>query len=86
MAPNSNFAELFHRYDKNPILTGNDWPYRANSVFNAGATWLHDGRTLLLVRAEDRRRAILDSGSGRDHGVPDAVAGRAVRVVVDDWL
>lgn len=55
MAPNSNFAELFHRYPKNPILTGNDWPYRANSVFNAGATFLHDGRTLLLVRVEDRR-------------------------------
>ncbi len=55
MAPNSNFAELFHRYDKNPILTGNDWPYRANSVFNAGATLLQNGQTLLLVRVEDRR-------------------------------
>jgi len=55
MPPNSNFAELFHRYDKNPILTGNDWPYWANSVFNAGATLLRNGETLLLVRVEDRR-------------------------------
>lgn len=55
MAPNSNFAELFHRYDKNPILTIDDWPYRANSVFNAGATLLQNGQTLLLVRVEDRR-------------------------------
>ena len=48
-------SELFHRYEHNPILTANDWPYPANSTFNAGATLLPNGDTLLLVRVEDRR-------------------------------
>lgn len=47
--------ELFHRHPDNPILTAADWPYPANSVFNAGATQLPDGTTLLLCRVEDRR-------------------------------
>ncbi len=50
-----HFKELFHRYEKNPILTAADWPYSANSVFNAGATLLPNGETLLLARVEDRR-------------------------------
>ena len=36
-------------------LSGKDWPYSMNSVFNAGATLLPDGSTLLLCRVEDRR-------------------------------
>ncbi|HKZ81907.1 MAG TPA: hypothetical protein VJ124_26810 [Pyrinomonadaceae bacterium] len=55
MAPNKHFTELFRRYEGNPILTAADWPYRANTVFNAGATTLPGGETLLLVRVEDRR-------------------------------
>lgn len=51
----NSFRELFRRYPRNPILTVNDWPYPANSVFNAGATLLPTGETLLLVRVEDRR-------------------------------
>ena len=47
-------AELFHRYAGNPILTARDWPYRVNTVFNAGACQLGD-ETVLLVRVEDRR-------------------------------
>ena len=47
--------ELFHRHKLNPILTAADWPYRINSVFNAAATLLPDGTTLLLCRVEDRR-------------------------------
>ena len=47
--------ELFHRHKLNPILTAADWPYPVNSVFNAGATLLTDGTTLLLCRVEDRR-------------------------------
>lgn len=39
----------------NPILTAADWPYPVHSVFNAGATLLPDGTTLLLCRVEDRR-------------------------------
>ncbi len=46
---------LLHRHPGNPILTARDWPYPAHSVFNAGATRLRDGSTLLLCRVEDRR-------------------------------
>jgi predicted GH43/DUF377 family glycosyl hydrolase len=46
---------LLRRHPANPILTSKDWPYRINSVFNAGATLLADGSTLLLCRVEDRR-------------------------------
>lgn len=46
--------ELFRRYEGNPIIDIRDLPYPANSVFNAGVT-LHDGKTLLLMRVEDRR-------------------------------
>lgn len=52
---NQHFKELFHRYEHNPILTSDYWPYPANSVFNPGATLLPSGETLLLVRVEDRR-------------------------------
>jgi len=46
---------LFARHAGNPILTVKDWPYPINGVFNAGATLLADGSTLLLCRVEDRR-------------------------------
>lgn len=46
--------ELFTRHPANPILSVRDWPYRANSVFNAAAAQV-DGKTLLLVRVEDFR-------------------------------
>jgi predicted GH43/DUF377 family glycosyl hydrolase len=52
---NNQHPELFHRYKKNPILKAENWPYPINSVFNAGATLLPDGTTLLLCRVEDRR-------------------------------
>jgi len=45
-------SELFNRYEKNPILTSAEWPYRANAVFNAGATRFKD-ETILLVRVEN---------------------------------
>lgn len=48
-------AQLFERYKENPILTPAEWPYSANAVFNAGATLLESGETLLLVRVEDFR-------------------------------
>src|SRR5205823_14213249 len=51
----NRYETLFHRHRANPILTGKDWPYSINSVFNAGATLLPDGSTLLLCRVEDRR-------------------------------
>ena len=48
------YTELFNRHPNNPILTAQDWPYPANTVFNAGACQFGD-ETLLLVRVEDRR-------------------------------
>lgn len=67
---------LFHRHAKNPILTAADWPYPAHTVFNAGATRLADGTTLLLCRVEDRRGhshlCAARSASGVDGWVIDA--------------
>ena len=51
----SRYPALFTRHARNPILTAEQWPYPVNSVFNAGATLLADGTTLLLCRVEDRR-------------------------------
>ena len=55
MKSTQHYEVLFHRHDGNPILTAADWPYPAHTVFNAGATRLRDGTTLLLCRVEDRR-------------------------------
>jgi beta-1,4-mannooligosaccharide/beta-1,4-mannosyl-N-acetylglucosamine phosphorylase len=49
-----NAPELFQRHAGNPILTGEDWPYPVNAVFNPAAATL-DGTTVLLARVEDRR-------------------------------
>ncbi len=46
--------ELFKRYEGNPIIQPEDWPYPANAVFNPAATKLNT-ETLLLVRVEDMR-------------------------------
>ncbi len=46
-------GELFKRYEGNPILTPDHWPYQVNAVFNPGAVKFND-ETLLLVRVEDR--------------------------------
>jgi predicted GH43/DUF377 family glycosyl hydrolase len=51
----TRYETLFERHPANPILTAADWPYPAHTVFNAGATRLEDGTTLLLCRVEDRR-------------------------------
>jgi predicted GH43/DUF377 family glycosyl hydrolase len=64
---------LFHRHTGNPVLTANDWPYPVHTVFNAGATRLADGTTLLLCRAEDRR--------GRSH----LCAARSANGI-DGWM
>ena len=46
--------ELFKRYEGNPIITPENWPYPANAVFNPGAIKLNN-ETLLLIRVEDMR-------------------------------
>ena len=63
---------LFHRHEGNPILTADDWPYPVHTVFNPGATRLHDGSTLLLCRVEDRR------------GLSHLCAARSANGI-DDW-
>jgi predicted GH43/DUF377 family glycosyl hydrolase len=45
--------ELLRRYPGNPVLGPHDFPKMVNAVFNPGAT-LFEGRTLLLLRVEDR--------------------------------
>lgn len=55
MGHNRHHSDLFKRYPNNPILTASDWPYRCNTVFNAGAVVLPNGNTLLLARVEDMR-------------------------------
>jgi predicted GH43/DUF377 family glycosyl hydrolase len=49
-----DYDALFVRSGRNPILSASDWSYPVNTVFNAGATLLPDGTTLLLCRVEDR--------------------------------
>ena len=48
------FEEIFKRYEGNPILTSENWPYEAASVFNPGAIKFND-EFLLLVRVEDKQ-------------------------------
>ena len=48
------FEVFFDRYEKNPILTPENWPYKVASVFNPGAIRFND-EILLLVRVEDRQ-------------------------------
>jgi predicted GH43/DUF377 family glycosyl hydrolase len=69
----SSEAPLFTRYQGNPILTRNDWPYPVNSAFNSGATLLKNGDTLLLCRVEDRT------------GLSHLCAARSVNGV-DGWI
>lgn len=45
---------IFKRYEKNPILSAEKWPYPVNAVFNPGATRLKDGTVLLLCRVEEK--------------------------------
>ncbi|MFC1542993.1 glycosidase [Candidatus Neomarinimicrobiota bacterium] len=55
MRQNLENWSLLQRHPANPILTAADWAYPMNTVFNAAATLLQDGTTLLLCRVEDRR-------------------------------
>lgn len=47
-------GQLFERFEGNPILTPEEWPYTVNAVFNPAATLDPQGETVLLVRVEDR--------------------------------
>ncbi len=41
-------STLFQRYEGNPILTSDNWPYPINAVFNPAAV-LIDGEVLLSI-------------------------------------
>ncbi len=43
---------MFKRYEKNPIISPKDLPYKASGVFNPGAVRF-DGKVILLPRVED---------------------------------
>lgn len=62
--------ELFERYPDNPILSVEDWPYKANSVFNAAATEVN-GKILLLARVEDFRGISHLTAAKSDDGIND---------------
>jgi hypothetical protein len=49
----THYETLFSRHPANPILSGKDWSYSINSVFNPGVTLLSDGFTLLLCPTTD---------------------------------
>jgi predicted GH43/DUF377 family glycosyl hydrolase len=69
VTPSAHYEVLFHRHPQNPILTAANWPYPAHTVFNAGATRLADGTTLLLCRVEDRRGHSHLCAARSDNGV-----------------
>jgi predicted GH43/DUF377 family glycosyl hydrolase len=75
MTSHRGYETLFHRYEENPILTAESFPYPVHTVFNPGATRLPDGTTLLLCRAEDRRGhshlCAARSANGKDGWVVD---------------
>jgi predicted GH43/DUF377 family glycosyl hydrolase len=62
---------LLQRHPDNPILTAADWPYRAHTIFNPGATLLPDGTTLLLCRVEDMRGHSHLTAARSKNGVSD---------------
>src|SRR4030042_6041008 len=69
MGRNINY-ELFQRHPGNPILSVEDWPYRANSVFNAAAAEVK-GKILLLARVEDFRGISHLTVARSDDGIRD---------------
>jgi len=73
-------AELFHRYEGNPILTAADWPSTINAVFNPGVTEF-DGETLLLARVEDRTGISHLDVARSANGVTDWVVEHGRRMV-----
>ena len=70
----TDHRELFHRHPDNPILRAQDFPTMVNAVFNPGVT-MFEGKTLLLVRVEERSGlsgfAVVTSEDGRTNWVID---------------
>jgi predicted GH43/DUF377 family glycosyl hydrolase len=83
MTAAAQYETLFHRSVSNPILTAADWPYPVHTVFNAGATLLRDGTTLLLCRVEDRRGHSHLSAARSADGVSGWVVDRVPTLAAD---
>jgi beta-1,4-mannooligosaccharide/beta-1,4-mannosyl-N-acetylglucosamine phosphorylase len=60
--------ELFTRCPDNPILSVENWPYAANSVFNAAAAEVK-GKIILLARVEDFRGISHLTAARSDNGI-----------------
>lgn len=66
--------ELVTRYQKNPILTKDDVPYKVETVHNAGVT-KHNGRYVMIFRSHlDTGRSIIGLAESED-GFNFTVAG-----------
>lgn len=57
-------GELFVRYKKNPILTVEDWPYQAHSVFNPAVVMVNS--TTLLTGARRRSQGLFSFNSSQE--------------------
>jgi len=67
--------DLLHRWERNPIITTRDVPYRCNTVFNGTPVKVAAGRYVMLVRVEGQQGysyfALADSGDGVHFEVED---------------
>lgn len=82
---NGHIVNLFKRYPGNPILSTAQWPYAANTIFNAGACRLQgSGETLLLVRVEDRRGISHLTVARSKDGFRDWVIGSSPSMMPDE--
>jgi predicted GH43/DUF377 family glycosyl hydrolase len=76
---------LFTRYDGNPILVAERWPYLANAVMNAGATTVN-GATVLVCRVEDHRGFSHITTATSDDGFSNWVVSDTPLISSDDAL
>lgn len=78
MGQPSESREIFERFRDNPILRAANFPTTVNAVFNPGATEIN-GRTLLLIRVEDRAGlsslAVATSDNGITNWEVDPIRG-----------
>jgi len=85
-----NGRELLQRHPSNPILTADDWPYPANSVFNPAAAQI-DGVTVVLARVEDMtgisHLTVARSANGIDGWSiePEPLLAPAAGVATEQW-
>jgi predicted GH43/DUF377 family glycosyl hydrolase len=82
----SNRGELFVRHPKNPILTVDDLPVPANSVFNSGAIKTREGRYVMVLRVEDLDRKQHFRLATSEDGVAWSVARQAIEFEQDAEL